>query len=468
MANPKESAQQRAFRELNAVQLAALQAMYHKHKLLAVMMPRQVGKTHFGIWCIRELMRQNTNAQCIFLAKDFPSITRNTQDKFLKLFPPQEFSVTTHGVKFHNPTQETNRGMCYMTGVDKNPHKIRGGTMSLVHWSEVAFSKFEKGESFKTVHQTVTLPMISRTFGYYFMESTPHGSNFWKKFWEEDSNDPESLSRGFQKIKFPLDLCIGLGAITREQADFMERSMHPDVFKQEMLCDFVAFQGKVYSEYREEKHTLAEAFAPEPHEKVIIGIDIGHTAGFSALFAVWRGKKLHIFDQIYQQGLRIGQMCDLIDRKIADWRIPRENYSAYTDHDPEMLAELQLRKIKVDLAEKTDPFAARMSIKEAFYFDQIGIAIGRCHPLLQEINAAVWSEKKADAMEERGDPMAGHWDSEASLRYLWRGSKLELEKPEEIPDRIRNDQEAAAEWENTRTRRDAIKEREGLSNVIEY
>lgn len=460
MAILKETPYDRAFRELNPCQLSVLAAMRQKQKLIAVMMPRQVGKTHFGIWAIRELMRQNTNAQAIFLAKDFPSITRNTQDKFLKLFPSEEFSVTTQGVKYHNPTQEAHRGMCFMSGVDRNPHKIRGGTMGFAHWSEVAFSRFEKGESFKTIHQTVVLPMISRTAGYYYMESTPHGSNFWKQFWEEDSRDPEALSRGFNKMLFPLDLCIALGAITREQADFMEKSMHPDVFKQEMMCLFVAFQGKLFSEFNPDRHHLADSFGPEPHEKVIVGIDVGHTAGFSALFATWRGKKLHIFDQIYQQGLRISQMADLIDGRIQHWGVERANYSAYTDHDVEMVEELRDRHVKVTLAEKTDPFAARMDIKDALFFDKIAWSVTRCQPLDKEVGAAVWSEKRVDEMEERGDPMAGHWDSEASLRYLWRGSKVELEKPEEMPDAIKDDQVSAEEWEKTKKRREIVRERE--------
>lgn len=427
-------------------------------KLLALMLPRQVGKTHFGVWCIRETMRQNTNAQAIFLAKDFPSIKRNTQDKFLKLFPDTEFNVTSQGVGYHSPTQAKFRGMCYLTGVDKNPHKIRGGTMHFIHWSEVAFSQFQKGETFQSIHQTVVLPMISRTFGYYLMESTPFGSNFWKEFWESDSEDPESLGRGFTKVLFTLDLCIALGAITRQQADTMESSMHPDVFKQEMLCLFVTFMGKVYKEFDAEKHCAV--ITPEPHEKIILGMDIGHTAGFSCLFGVWRGDTLFIFDQIYQQGLRIGQMVDLVEQRMSHWKIPRDNYSAYSDHDPEMLAELQTRKIKVDLADKLDPFACRMSVKEGLYFNKIKINPLRCEPLIKEVDSAVWSAKKADDMEMRGDPNNGHWDSEASLRYLYRGSKLQLEKPEEVPEHVKADQKSHEEWDFTKKRRDVKKERE--------
>ncbi len=454
----KDTPYDRAFRELNAVQMALLVRMKQGQKLIAAMMPRQVGKTHFGIWCIREAMRQNTNTQTIFLAKDFPSIVRNTQEKFFKLFPSEEFSVTTAGVKYPNPTQKAHRGACYMTGVDKNPHKIRGGTMGFVHWSEVAFSRFEKGESFRSIHQTVVLPMISRTFGFYYMESTPFGSNFWKAFWEEDPEDPESLSRGFVKIVFSLELCIALGAITREQADFMEKSMHPDVFKQEMLCQFVSFKGKIYAEYDPAVHDVD--FEPERHEKVIIGIDVGHTAAFSALFGVWRGGRLYIFDQIYQKGLRIKQMADLIEHRLDHWRVPREMWTAYSDHDPEMIEELLARKVKVALVDKTDKFASRLDLKDALYMKKIAFPVNRAPELKKEVNSAVWSDKVADEMDESGDPNDGHWDSEASLRYLWRGTKMEIEKPEEMPERVAKHQESAAEWEKTKGRREAKRERE--------
>jgi len=450
-----------AWCELNAVQLAALHRLL-RVKLFACMMPRQVGKTHLGIWMIRQVMRQDTNAMSMFLAKDYPSIQRNTQDKFLKLFPGEEFNVNSRGVSHHNPSQESQRGACYLSGVDKNPHKIRGGTMSLVHWSEVAFSQFQKGESFKTIHQTVVLPMISRTDGYYFMESTPHGSNFWKEFWEDD----DDMGKGFTKVVFPLEMCIALGAITRRQADAMESAMHPDVFKQEMLCMFVSFTGKLYSEYDPSRHHAY--IEPEAHERVILGIDIGHTAGFSCLFGLWRGKNFYVFDQIYQKGLRIGQMVDLIEKRMEQWKIPRDRYTSYTDHDPEMLAELQQRRIKVDLADKLDPFACRMAIKEGLHFGTIQLNPLRCQELDKEFDAATWSTTRADEMDERGDPNGGHWDSEASMRYIYRGSKVQLERPEEMPDAVAKSEDAATEWQLGQKRREVKKSKSGKSQEFEY
>lgn len=464
-----ESVFTRAFAELNAAQLAVLKT-FLRVKLLALMLPRQVGKTHLGIWMVREVMRQNTNTQALFLAKDFPSIQRNTQEKFLKLFPEEEFEVSSKGVRHPNPSQHKNRGYCFLSGVDKNPHKIRGGTMGIVHWSEVAFSRFEQGSSFRTVHETVVLPTISRTDGYYLMESTPFGTNFWKDFWEDDSNN-------FTKVKFPLELCIALGAITRDQADKMERAMHPDVFKQEMLCDFVTFMGKIYKEYDPEKHD-AKIDGPEPHERIVVGMDIGTTAAFVALFAVWRKGKLCIFDQIYQDGLRPDQMAAMLEERLRFWKIESRRVACYTDHDIEVVEELQRRKIPVDLADKVDRFACRLDLKSAFHFDQINLEPIRCEKLKKEVGAATWSETKTDEMEERGDPNGHHWDSEAALRYLWRGSKLEVEAPEHKPEHVEKNVDDAVEWQMREERRalkrerDAEREKAGVkpgeAEVFEY
>ena len=364
----------RAFADLNAAQLAALQTL-RKHKLMALMMPRQVGKTHFGVWVNREIMRQNSNAQTTFLAKDFPSITRATREKFLKLFPSDEFEVSINGVRHPNPTQRSQLGASYFTGVDRAPSKIRGGTFTYFHWSEVAFSQFQGGVSFQEILETVVLPTISRTQGLGLLESTPFGSNFWKEFWEEQN--------AFAKVKFPLDLCIELGAITRAQADFMQRTLHPDMFTQEMLIEFISFMGKIYREFTD-KH---EGYiAPiQPHEHVIFGCDIGVTAAFCTLFGVWRTnavtgrKRLEIFDQVYEKGLRKDQMAKEIFDRLRyhgiDVEKPGERLrvSGYSDHDQEVIEELQKLKVPVSLADKLNTFACRLDLRSAFHFYQVAL-----------------------------------------------------------------------------------------------
>lgn len=454
------SAFHRAFLELNAVQIALLKVL-SKQRLVKCMLPRQVGKTHFGVWCIREIMRQNTNAQCGFFAKDFPSLLRATREKFIKLFPQDEFKVSAmHGISHHNPSQDRNRGACYLSGTDKAPDKLRGGTMAMVAITEAAFAKLEAGVTFPHFIQKIVLPMISRTKGMIFIETTPNGSNFWKGFWEEDN--------GFSRILFELDLCVQLGVISQEEVDFMQRTMHPDVFKQEMLCQFVTFTGKIYNEYSSDKHDIVVT-PPEPHEYITLGIDIGYSgSNSSVLFMVWRKKKLFIFDQIYVEGKRHDELGQLIDDRIAFYGLPKKNYIAFSDIDEEFKEEMQKRGIRITNADKVDRFACRMSLKVAFYEDTIYVDPLKCPKLKNELNSATWSTKLSDEMEESGDPNSGHWDSEASLRYGWRGAKLELEKPEEIPESTKRDTNAMLEWEQRVENRQASKAKPKQPLEFEY
>lgn len=441
---------ERAWSELNGAQLVSLKTIAEV-RLLAVMAPRQVGKTHFGVWLNREVMRQNTNISTLFLAKDFPSITRATKEKFQKLFPEDVFTVSAiNGIGHRSRGQHMGRGTGFVSGVDKVPDKLRGGTMGLVHWSEVAFSKFETGTNFQDVYQQITLPMIIKRRGLYYMESTPNGKNFWCKFWEEDEN--------FTKLHFTVDFCLAVGALKREEVDFLERTMHPDVFSQEMHCKFVTFTGRVYSEYGE-KH-LETDFHPEMHEYVIVGIDVGFTAASSAIFAVWRGGVLHIFDQIYGTHMRTGTFADRIEERLATYKVERRRWVAYTDHDPEMVDELVARGVKVTLADKTDLFACRMSIKEGLWANNVRVNHIKCQWLHRELDAANWSDKYPDEMEEKGDPNTNHWDSEAALRYLWRGARVELEKPEEKPEGM--DENQNAEWIAQKAKREARKEKDRI------
>lgn len=410
----------KAFRELNSVQLSVLKTL-SKHKKVALMLPRQIGKTHFGIWCLREVLAQDSNAQSIFLAKDFPSVQRATKDKFLKLFDPGQFKVSAvSGIQYPNPSQHARRGQIFLSGIDKSPDKIRGGTMAMIHWSEAAFSNFEKGVTFDNALQRIFMPMLTRTKGMFLIETTPNGKNEFYNFWE----DAENL--GFKKIHFPVELCIQLGTITRDEVDSICTSMHPNVVDQEVHCKFVSFAGKIYGEYRPGIHN--QIIEPKPTDYVVGSVDFGFSgSNTTALFSLIRNGMQYVFDQVYIEGKRYDELAHKIKMRLEYYDIPIENAVFYCDHDSDMIEDLQNHGISCVKVDKRDRFASRMTVKEEFYFRRLYINPLRCDYLIKEVSSAVWDEKKMNEMNESGDPNRGHWDSEAALRYLVRGGKVERE-----------------------------------------
>jgi hypothetical protein len=217
--------------------------------------------------------------------------------------------------------------------------------------------------------------------------------------------------------------------------------------------------GKIYAEYQDRHNRAVE---PEPHEYITIGVDIGYSgSNSSVLFGLTRKGKRHIFDQIYKPGHRHDELGRLIEERVEFWRVPKKNYTIFTDVDKDLMAELQSRGLKVTWADKVDPFACRLALKTAFFEDKLYVDPRRCPELVAEMNSAVWSEKIPDEMEMTGDPNGGHWDSEASLRYFFRGAMIELEKPEETPAHVQEDPGAHLEWQLREQRRKVAKEDKG-------
>jgi hypothetical protein len=151
-----------------------------RERRLLVMLPRQEGKTEIGIRILRSMLDTNETRQCMFLAKSKRSAQKASKEKFKRLFEPNLFKVNTECII--NKRNET--ALCYIESVDKDPDRMRGGTFSMIHWSEVAFSRFEHGVTAQDVVNKILMPTFRKTNGFAYLESTPNGANGWKEIWD--------------------------------------------------------------------------------------------------------------------------------------------------------------------------------------------------------------------------------------------------------------------------------------------
>lgn len=311
-----------------------------------------------------------------------------------------------------------------MASVDKDPDRNRGGTYDFIHWSEVAFSKIEKGETIISVFDKILQPTLRKKGGYAFLESTNNGKNGWYDLWQNYKE------YGFARLKVGLSDMVYLGLITPEEYDEIQRTTHPDTFKQEYECEFISFQGKTYPEFRHPLH-VEDIPPPESWQKVVAAIDWGyHPSATCVLFAYVESGILHIFDEHYatQELATVtgDHMIAIKDR----WRIT--NMAATADHEEDRIEELNRRGIACSKASKHNVLGARVQIKELFYFNKIKIH-PRCKNLIRDLDACVWDDKK-DGEIDYDQCTWGHFDAEAALRYLVRElSEAENERPETNP-----------------------------------
>lgn len=392
--------------------------MFFREKRLLLALPRQEGKTELGVRLLHDITARPFATSSLFLAKDKKSGKKATREKFMRIFDKSKFSVNTENVYL----KEFPTSTIFMDSVDKDPDRIRGGTYSMIHWSEVAFSKIEKGESIISVFDKIVQPTLRMTDGYVFMESTNNGKNGWYDLWECHKD------YGFARLKLGLSDLVYMGLVTREEYDKIQSTTHPDVFKQEYECEFLSFQGKVYNEFKEDVH-ICEFEGPKDWQMVIAAIDWGYLPSATCvLFGYIHNDILFVFDEHYQTEELAAITAEQILARKERWGI--KNISCTADHEADRNEELTRRGISCGLASKANVLGARIELKEAFYFNKIKIH-PRCKMLIRDLNAATWDTKKnKDGEIDYTQCTWGHFDAEAALRYLKRElSGMETSEP---------------------------------------
>lgn len=409
------------FSEVYPIQAMVVSAL-RRHRRLLVMLPRQEGKTEIGIRMIRDIISTNQTRQAMFLAKSKKSAQKASREKFQRLFSNEMFKVNTEQViNRSNPS-----ALCFIESVDKDPDRIRGGTFHFIHWSEVAFSAFENGNTVDDVVSKILLPAQRKTNGFMYLESTPNGKNGWYNLW---NNAKETM--GAHTLRVPLSLLAEMGLVPKHEYERIERENLPLVFKQEYECEFVTFSGLIYSEFKE--RMVCEFDAPLDLGIVAAAIDWGFRDA-SCMLAAYRFEgKIWIFDEIYATGMLLTDFADTFKRHINAWGA--RGLQCVADHEPDRIEELQRRGIPCGNANKVDVLGNRIQIKELFHFDKIRIH-PRCEYLIRDLQSATWNKdvesKREDIDYKQND--WGHYDAEAALRYLIRNLSEIPESKDELID----------------------------------
>lgn len=411
-------------------------ALFFKHKRLVLVLPRQYGgKTELGCRLGVDLVGRPGTKSCLFLAKDHPSAKKATREKFMRLADKKLFNVNTQQIV----SKRDKTSALYVASVDKSPNRLRGGTYAYVHWSEVAFSEIEKGETITGVFDKVVKPTLSMQDGYVLLESTLNGKN---EFYDLYQN---AASHRMHVLHVSLARMVEMRLVTQEVYDYEKSQYHPDVFKQEFDCEWVSFLGKAYPELTED-HIDPDMPEPEQWQTLLIGIDWGFKPSATCvLFAYVQDGVLNVFDEHYAlEETPIETSAAIAMRQARHGG----RTACVADHDLARNEELIRRGIPCANADKTNIMGARMEIKEALYFNTMKFH-PRCAMTLRDLDAAAWDNKK-DGEIDYSQCSWGHFDGEAALRYLRRMlNDAEAERPEENP-LAAFDTASAAAYEMTR------------------
>ncbi len=395
-------------------------ALFFKYRRLLLVLPRQYGgKTELGCRLGVDLVSRASTTSGLFLAKDHPSAKKATREKFIRLAPPETYSVNTQQIYLKKHKTST----LFIGSVDKEPDKLRGGTYAFVHWSEVAFSKIEKGETITGVFDKIVKPTLSLQDGYVLLESTLNGKN---EFWDLYQSAAEHK---LHILHVSLSRMVELGLVSQETYDYEKSQYHPDVFKQEFECEWVSFLGKAYPEFCDD-HIDPNMPEPQEWQTLLMAIDWGfRPSATCVLFAYVQDGVLNVYDEHYEM-----EETPIETAGAIAMRQERHGgrFACVADHDPARIVELTRRGIPCSNADKTNVMGCRMQIKEALYFYRVKFH-PKCVNTIRDLSAAAWDNKK-DGEIDYSQCSWGHFDAESTLRYLIRMlDESEAEKPDENP-----------------------------------
>ncbi len=341
---------------LRPLQAMAASILFRKRRLMLILPRQKGGKTELGVRLAHDLTIRPDQSSSLFLAKSKGAGRKAAREKFMRLFDKRLFEVNTELAYLRKcPTS-----CVFMDSVDKEPDRLRGGTYDFIHWSEVAFSKFEHGQTVHDVWGKVIDPTLTETDGYVLLESTTNGKNGWHDLWENAG------ALGFNRLLVSLSDMVYLGLCTVEEYDRLKARTLPDIFDQEYECKFVSFQGQIYAEYKEDLHMVKDMPGPEEWQTVFMGIDWGyHPSATCVLFAYVRENCLWIFDEHYETKELTEHTGNAINAKLAYW--DAKKLSAVADHEPDRIEELNRRGIPCRAADKVNVQGNRIQGKELVF-----------------------------------------------------------------------------------------------------
>lgn len=141
----------------------------------------------------------------------------------------------THGVEYKE--NRSNRWFEFENGgfvhfrTAEDPESLRGAGLDIMWIDEAAFIPNERA-------WVVAEPALSDKQGILFTSSTPSGKNwFYTTFWSDDALKDAEMGRvEYRTIDNPY--------YPRKKWDRLAKTMHPMIFRQEMMASFEAFQGR--------------------------------------------------------------------------------------------------------------------------------------------------------------------------------------------------------------------------------
>lgn len=186
------------------------------------------------------------------------------------------------------------------------PERLRGPNATWAWMDEAALSP---AEAWKIVIGRLRQHGL---FGWAWLTTTPKGRNWiWQRFVKEQLANYRKIKTGTRENPF----------LSEDFIASLEREYTGDFAKQELLGDFVAFEGLIYPEFDRDRHIIA--YQPDRKFKYVVGgIDWGFAnPGVMLVGGVDADDRIHIVHEDYERRRRVEEWATLGAQLSARWGV---------------------------------------------------------------------------------------------------------------------------------------------------
>lgn len=199
--------------------------------------------------------------------------------------------------------------------------------------------------------------------------------------------------------------------LAEEFVESLERIYAGDFARQELLGEFVSFEGLVYDEFDRSVHVRERDCE---WKRVVAGVDAGYTNPSVVLVAGVDGDdRVHVLDEYYRRRVLQSDFVADVKRLAEEHRVER----FFVDPSAAgLIAEMRAAGLAVSPAQH-DVMAGIMAVKGRLRVQADGLPrltlSPRCVNAIAEFESYVWSDKRA-----RDEPLKQNDHAMDALRYL--------------------------------------------------
>jgi len=365
---------------------------------------RKFGKTKYAEWKALQWMGP-PNSVHWHIAPTYRQGRLISWESFKRLIPHEAMSKKPNDSDLM--IQLKNGSQLYLMGSDE-PDSLRGPSPTSVTFEEASYHKPD-------VWEHVIRPNLAVHKAPALFISSPNGFNWFKDLEDEAL---ESIEAGKDEWSFHHFTIYDNPHIDRDEIEKIKSKCDPRVWSQEYMANYEASVGRVFHEFQDTKRHVYAFPMPVRNESCYRSIDWGMRDDTAALWAIIRGKKLHIYREHAENGLPASAQAKIIINRTTETEKVDRNIIGHdaAKQDSEMrgltvqwhFTNAGIRPLRLSSRNKN---SARAMIQQLISQDRL-VVHPECRKLRKQLLSYSWKDTAMEKTEDGGDDLVD------SLHYL--------------------------------------------------